>query len=780
MTTALTCKHCGLPLVSNADSEFCCSGCQGAFSLINEMGLGNYYRRRTIEQAVRPLRPEDIEDQASDFVPHVHETKDGVHEIHLMVEGLHCAACVWLIEALLARNPSVTWGRVNMTTRRLTVRWTSEAAQIGPILAPILAVGYRLIPYDPEQLASSVEQHEKELLRSMAVAGFAAANVMLFSVSIWAGSDMGPATRSFMHWLSALIAIPAILYCIRPFARSAVGALSRGRSNMDVPITIGVTIATGMSLFETLNWGQHAYFDSAITLLFFLLIGRYLDSRARGRARGAMEHLLSLEKTTVTVVDETGVRRTVKPESLKQGQVVMVAAGDRIGVDGIVQAGHSDVETSLITGETVPVSVGPGAQVFAGTLNLSGPLTLAISAVGGDTLLAEIVRLMELAEQGRARYVLLADRVARYYAPVVHVTGLATFLFWRYYMGIDWQDALMNAVSVLIITCPCALALAVPVVQVIASGRLMRQGILLKSATALERLAVVDWVALDKTGTVTVGKPVLVEEDGWRQQDLILAAGMAASSRHPLAKALVVACPNAKAVDGVSEIAGAGLVVGGFRLGSRAHVGVSSAPGTDTPGLELWLSKPAAAPIRFRFNDPLRSDAASIIAKLKQLKIPVELLSGDREQTVAEVAGLTGIIHWRAQTPPARKVERLQELAGQGKRVMMVGDGLNDAPALAAAYVSISPSTAVDVTRTAADVVFQGERLEPVLEALLVAKQSRTLVLQNFFLAIGYNLFTVPLAIAGMVTPLIAAIAMSSSSLVVIANALRLTRRRKS
>jgi Cu2+-exporting ATPase len=347
-------------------------------------------------------------------------------------------------------------------------------------------------------------------------------------------------------------------------------------------------------------------------------------------------------------------------------------------------------------------------------------------------------------------------------------------------MGIDWQDALMNAVAVLIITCPCALALAVPVVQVIASGRLMRQGVLLKSATALERLAVVDWVVLDKTGTVTIGKPVLIEDGNWSQDDLVLAAGIASASKHPLAKALVAACPGAKLIEGVTEVAGSGLIAGEYNLGSRSHVGVSSDIGQDSPGLELWLARSGKDPIQFRFDDRLRSDAVQAIAKLKAYKIPVELLSGDREQTVAQVARLAGVETWRSATNPAMKVERLRELAAQGKRVMMVGDGLNDAPALAAAYVSISPSTAVDVTRTAADVVFQGERLDPVVEALTVARQSRVLVLQNFLLAIGYNLFTVPLAIAGKVTPLIAAIAMSSSSLVVIANALRLTRRRKS
>ena len=766
-------------MAAGTEGEFCCPGCAGAYALINDLGLGTYYRRRTIDAEIRPLRPEDEAEAVNDFALHVQRTKDGLDEIHLMIEGIHCAACVWLIEAILSRQPAVIWGRVNMTTRRLVVRWQPDQADINTILGPILAIGYRLIPFDPERLANSTEQHEKELLRAMAVAGFAAANIMLFSVSIWAGTDMGPATRTFMHWLSAMIGIPAVIYCIRPFARSARAALSHGRTNMDVPITLGVIIATGMSLYETIHWGKHAYFDSATTILFFLLIGRYLDSRARGRARGAVEHLLTLERSAITILDEDGSRRVVKPESLEVGQTVIVAAGDRIGADGMIAEGQSDVDTSLITGETIPVTVGPGTQVFAGTLNLSGPLKLTVSAVGGDTLLAEIVRLMELAEQGRARYVVLADRVAKYYSPLVHIAGLSTFLFWMFGMGEIWQEALMKGVSVLIITCPCALGLAVPVVQVIASGRLLRQGILLKSATALERMASVDWVVLDKTGTITQGKPVLVTDGGWDDNDLTVAASLAISSRHPLAKALVAACPNAVSIGDVDEIAGAGLCAQGIRLGSRAHVGVAHDDGDAAPGLELWLSRPGDHPKRFRFEDHLRSDAALVIRHLTKMGIPVELLSGDREETVAHVAQQVGIPVWTAGAKPAAKVERLQALAAQGKRVMMVGDGLNDAPALAAAHVSVSPSSAVDVTRVAADAIFQGERLTPVTEVIIVGKQSRRLVIQNFVLAIGYNLFTVPLAVAGLVTPLIAAAAMSTSSLVVIANALRLTRRRK-
>ncbi len=772
------CRHCGAEIPSGISGAFCCRGCDGAYHLLQGLGLDSYYRRRAIDPDARPLRPDDDATQFHDYSAAIRRTDKGEDELHLMVEGIHCAACIWLIESLLARQKGVVWARVNMTTRRLVVRWRPDENDAAGLLAPVLQVGYHLVPYDPARLSRETERHEKELLRAMAVAGFAAGNVMLFSVSIWAGTDMDPTTRDFLHWLSAAVALPAIAWCLRPFARSAVTALMGGRANMDVPITIGVILTAGMSLYETITWGQHAYFDSAISLLFFLLIGRYIDSRARGRARSAAEHLLALDAVAVTVILPDGSQRLLPPEKLQPGEVVLVAAGERIGVDGTVALGISDIDTSLISGETVPQPAEPGSRVFAGTINLSAPLRLTVGAVGESTLLAEIVRLMEVAEQGRARYVALADRVARWYAPVVHTAAALTFLYWLVLAGQTWQVSLLNAVAVLIITCPCALALAVPVVQVIASGRLLRQGILIKSATALERLAEIDTVVFDKTGTLTLGKPELLADGGWTAADLALAASLALASRHPLARALAASCPAARLADGVAEEPGRGLVAGAVRLGSRAHAGITGTDTGDTAGPELWLAAPGRPPVRFAFADEPRSDAVAVVAALRRRGLAVELLSGDREPAVRRIAAAAGITEWRAGSTPAGKVARLAELAAAGRRVLMVGDGLNDAPALAAAHVSMSPSTAVDVSQTAADVVFQGGRLAPVAETLAVARSSRRLVQQNFALAILYNLSTVPLAMAGLVTPLIAAIAMSASSLVVIGNALRLSRGR--
>jgi len=728
-----------------------------------------------------PAAPPPVEEpQGTDLGAYVTMDDSGLAQLHLMVDGIHCGGCIQKIEGALKRLPDVETARLNLTTRRLLLTWHGAAARAADFAKVVSDLGYRAVPYDPTRLKSADAEEEAALLRCMAVAGFAAANVMLLSVSVWSGhfQDMGPATRELMHWFSALIALPAILYAGRPFFNSALAALKARHTNMDVPISLAVTLAAGMSLFETIRGGPHAYFDSAVTLLFFLLVGRYLDRRARGRARSAVERLLALGATAVTVLRRDGTQVLLPPEQIKPGFTVLTAAGERIGADGEVIDGRSDIDTSLISGETLPQAVALGDKVFAGTVNHSGPLKIRVTAVGEDTLLGEIVRLMEMAEQRKARFVGIAERVARAYAPAVHSLALATFIGWLTLMAAPWQLALLNAVAVLIITCPCALGLAVPAVQVIASGRLLRRRILMKSATALERLAEVDTVVFDKTGTLTTGRLELLPDPAADPAVLEQAATLAMVSRHPLARTLVRAAPTVAAADGVEEVPGSGLRLetpaGELRLGSRAWCGVAD-EGT-AAGPELWFARPGEAAVRFAFQDSLRDDAVAVVDELHRRGIEVALLSGDRQPTVDAVARELGIARWQSDCRPDEKCARLAELAAEGRKVLMVGDGLNDAPALAAASVSLSPSSAADVSQTAADAVFQGEQLGPVVELLKVAKAADRLVKQNLFLSFAYNVVTIPIAVLGFVTPLIAALAMSMSSLVVVGNALRLSR----
>lgn len=768
------CTHCGQP--SLAGRAFCCAGCAAAHEVIQGLGLGRYYQQRVLDASARALRPEPAD--RDDLERRVTTRPDGTHELTLAIDGLQCGACVWLIESVLAQEPVVRTGRVNMTTRRLRLAWTGAAADAGHLVGRIEALGYRLMPFDARALTAAQDATGRLLMRALAVAGFAAGNVMMISIGIWAGQgdvldSIRPATLSLLHWVSALIALPAIAYAGRPFLASALSALRRRRTNMDVPISIGVLLVSGMSLVQTLARGEDTYFDSAVTLLFFLLVGRVLDHRARGQARATAGQLLAMRASDVGVVQPDGTVQRRGPEQVRDGDHILVAPGERIGADGVIIAGTGSLDTSLVTGESLPIAAKPGTQVFAGTLNLGVPLTVRATATGDATLLAECVRLIEAAEGRRGRFVVLADRVARLYAPVVHLCALLTFAWWAGVAGVPVTQALLTACAVLIITCPCALALAVPAVQVIATGRLFTGGMLLKSATALERLANVDTVVFDKTGTLT--EPMLALATRPDPAALAEAAAIAANSRHPLARALAAAHGPVAPADGVTECPGEGLrraiAEGIIRLGSRAFCGIAPVPAS---GPEIWLTRPGAEPVCFRFDERLRTDAADTVAALHRMGLQVSLLSGDQAGHVARMAAAAGIKDWRAGCTPQEKAQRIEALRRAGRDVLMVGDGLNDGPALAAASVSASPATAADISQTVADLVFQGARLAPVAVALRTARTASRVMRQNLALAIGYNLVMVPLAIAGFVTPWLAAAAMSSSSLLVMANSLRL------
>ena len=718
---------------------------------------------------------------AVDPAAFVRRETDGICRLDLMAENLHCADCIRKIEGALRAFPAVTMARVNLSGRRIAVAWRDGEVEPMRLVEAVTRLGYPVAPFDPALLDERTKAADRELLRCLAVAGFAAGNVMLLSISVWAGSsDMDAATRDLFHWLSALIAMPAVAYAGRPFFRSAFAALKALSVNMDVPISLGVILAASASLMETIHGGLHVYFDASVTLLFFLLCGRYLDRQARAKARSAAEHLLALTAVAATVIEPDGRRRALPVAELKPGMILAAAAGDRIAADGLVASGSSEVDNSLLTGESLPVAVAPGASVHAGALNLAAPLEITVTAAGENTFLAGIARLMALAEQGRARYVRIADRAARLYAPIVHILAASTFLGWLLFSTAGFRGALMAAVAVLIITCPCALALAVPVVQVVASGLLLRRGILVKSADALERLAQADSIVFDKTGTLTEGTPRLIDGGAIPAESLRRATALAGASRHHLAQALAASFegPRPKATD-IVETPGAGLsgIVEDRRLslGSRAFCGVADRSAEDDR-MEIWLREEGTSPRRFVFADRPRADARATIDTLKRRGYRISLLSGDREAVAARIAGELGIEDWRAGCLPADKVAAIESMTAEGRKVLMVGDGLNDAPALAAGFVSMSPATASAVSQTAADLLFQGRLLAPVAFALAVARRTERLVRQNFALAVIYNLGAVPIAIAGLATPLIAATAMSSSSLLVTLNALRLKR----
>ena len=705
---------------------------------------------------------------------------DGTLGMELAIDGIACGACIARVEGAVKRVPGVTEARLNFTNRRLHVAWADGAVKPAEILQALEASGYHGHPFIPLRAEQEEAVEGRRLMRCLAVAGFATMNIMLLSVSVWSGNvtDITPETRDFFHWASALIALPAAAYAGRPFFASAWRALRSRAVNMDVPISLGVILALAMSLVETANHAEHAYFDSALMLLFFLLVGRTLDHAMRRKTRAVAGNLAALKADTAHrfMGDELV---SVPVAVLKPGDRLLVKPGERVPTDGTVLRGNSDIDESIVTGETARRRIGPGNIVYAGCTNYSGALTLQVTAAGGSSLIDEIEKLLDKASGAKSRTVRLADRAARVYAPVVHLTAALTFIGWLM-AGASVHDALITAIAVLIITCPCALALAIPAVQVVASGALFCSGVILNAGDAIERLAGIDAVVFDKTGTLTLPEPRVVNA-GLLDSDLLQAAArLALSSRHPLAVALSREAMTRTPFDGAVEHPGQGVCAivdtTEMRLGSPEFCNV------------VETHESTASVICFRHGNRtaiiaiaqrLRPDAAEVVRSLRERGLDLCILSGDRAESVAPVAKALGIESWQAGLKPADKIARIEDFKATGCRVAMVGDGLNDAPSLAAAHVSLSPISAADLAQAQADAVFLGERLKPLLDAVAVASRARSLMTENLGLAMIYNAIAVPVAIAGAVTPLIAALAMSGSSLLVTLNALRAGGRRR-
>ncbi|MBK1659395.1 heavy metal translocating P-type ATPase [Paracraurococcus ruber] len=756
------CAHCGAAVPAGA--RFCCTGCDAAHGLVAGLGLDAFYRRR--EGADGSLRPA-VDAPAMDFTLHVRGEGEE-KTLELMVAGLTCGACVWLVEQALAAEPDVTRARLALSTRRLTLSWRGEAARANAFVALLARLGFRTAPWSPACLRATEDAEGRQLVRALGIAAFGAMNVMMLSVAVWVGWDMGEATRAAMHWAAAVIGLPTVLVAGLPIYRGALAGLRQGRLNMDMAVTLGVLATTAMSASETLRNGDYTYFDAATTLLALLLAGRVLDRAARRRARQAVAELLALQEGAVTRLDADGTAHAAPAANIRAGDRILVAAGERLRLDAVLEAGEALLDASATNGETLPRGFVAGEALPAGAVNMGAPFVARVTAAAADGSLAAMARLLERAEQAKGRFVDVADRVVRVFVPVVHAVAALTFLFWWLGMGVGWQAALVPAVAALIVTCPCGFAIAVPAVQAVAVGALFRRGVLVANGTALERLASADHAVLDKTGTLTEGRPTLLPGD-WTEAALREAAGMARASRHPLARALAMACPDAPAAEAVREVPGRGLACGERRLGSAAFLGVT---GPDA-GLTLWYAAPGAAPVAFRFADRLRPEAAVLVRDLGALGLSAELLSGDAPPAVAAVASQAGIAGWTAQATPEDKAARIQALRAEGRRPLMLGDGINDAAALALAHVSACPGDGTDLAQTASDLVLRAEGLAALPAAIRTARRAQRLARQNIGFSLLYNAVAVPLAVLGIVTPLIAAVVMATSSLIVIGNSLR-------
>ncbi|MCA1337682.1 cadmium-translocating P-type ATPase [Pseudooceanicola marinus] len=690
----------------------------------------------------------------------------------LSLPGIHCAACIDTVERALNAAPGVREARVNLTLKRAQVKADADV-EAADLVQVVEGVGYEAHELDAGTIAATAtDRRGRELLMRLAVAGFASMNVMLLSVSVWSGA--ADATRDLFHWISAAITLPAIAFCAQPFFISAGRALKARHLNMDVPISLAILLALATSLWETSLSGEHAYFDAALTLTFFLLAGRYLDHRTRAAARSAAEELAALEVPRAWVLRD-GEEVQLPVAELSIGDLIQVRPGGRMPVDGEIVEGASELDRSLLTGETLPVPALAGQGVSAGEVNLTGPLTVRATAIGRDTSLARMADLVAIAESGRSRYTSLADRAAKLYAPGVHILSALSFLGWFLWSG-DLRVALNIAAAVLIITCPCALGLAVPAVTTAASGRLFRRGMLVKHETALERLAEVDTVVFDKTGTLTAGTPEATNLDAFDDATLSLSLALAEGSSHPLSRSLVTAlrargiapAPVAE----LREVPGYGTE--GLLDGRRVRLGRAAWLGAEAGGeTATWLEGPDGL-VEFTFTDSLRDGAEAAVRDLLAAGKRVALISGDAEGAVADLAARLGIEDWTAGALPGDKATRIVDLQAQGARVLMVGDGLNDTAALSTAHVSISPASALDAARVASDIVLLGGDLSPIPEALGIASRATRRIRENFRIATFYNVIAVPLAVAGLCSPLIAALAMSASSITVSLNALRL------
>jgi Cu2+-exporting ATPase len=700
----------------------------------------------------------------------------------LSLPGAHCAACMVVVEGALQAVPGVLSARVNLTMRRVSVDARANVTAAG-LIAVLAGVGYEAHELDPGLLSvTETDRQGAELLMRLGVAGFSMMNIMLLSVAVWSGAE--DATRDLFHWISAAIALPTVVFAGQPFFKSAWASLRVWRLGMDVPISLALILASGISLFETWAGGEHAYFDAAVMLCFFLLAGRYLDHRTRAIARSAAQELAALEVPRATVlVDGAEVVRAISKVSV--GDLVRVRPGGRMPVDGVVTDGASEVDRSLLTGESLPVYAGPGSVVAAGEVNLTGPLTLRVTAAGRDSSLHRIADLVAIAESAKTRYTSLAERAASWYSPLVHLLSFGAFGYWMWATGGDLRFAINISAAVLIITCPCALGLAVPAVVTAASGRLFRKGLLIKHGTALERLAEVDTVVFDKTGTLTLGAPEPTNLGEHPAKVVMVAVALAQASSHPLAVALVAATPGVAATPRVAATCAAaevtdlhevpGYGIEGVWQGTRVRLGRAVWCGADEVGVTAtYLALPDGRTYAFTFADSLRPGAETAVAGLRAQGLKVKLISGDAVGPVAALAGRLGIDDWVAGALPADKASAVALLSAQGHRVLMVGDGLNDTAALAGAHVSISPASALDAARVASDIVLLGKDMAALPDALRIARQASRRMVENFGISAAYNVIAVPLALMGFATPLAAALAMSLSSITVSLNALRL------
>lgn len=821
-----SCFHCGLPVPDKAKVEarirdreraFCCTGCKSVCEAIHAAGLEGFYRRTPEGEVLGPppeppkeLAVYDIDEVQEEFVDSLGDTR----EINLLVEGIHCAACVWLIENSLQAMPGVEEARVNLTGRRLKLKWDSQRLKLSRALRRLADIGYAAVPFDPEAAEGSLKRENRALLYRMAFAGFAMMNLLWISIALYSGADEGE-FRALFHWIGFAIATPTLVYSGYPFFKGAWSGLRSLHLTMDLPIAIGASITYLYSLYVTVAGSGEVYWDTVVNFLFVILVGRFLEAVSKRQAVASTQRLLDLQPKVATVLRD-GEESVVPMRAIAEGETVLVRPGEKIPVDGPVLDGESSVDESMLTGESEPVVKSQGGVVAAGTLNGPGVLQVRVEGLLKNTALGRIIKLVEEAQASKAPIQCVADRVVPWFVAVTLALGSLTFLWW---LPTDVETALMAATAVLIITCPCAFGLATPMAIAVASGLGARHGILIKNGEVLEGLSSIDHFVFDKTGTLTEGRPAVTSAHGARcswhpgknsqassgearavggaevEQHLADLAALERFSEHPVASAVLDLCRRAGVDYAGREVAdvqvrpGFGIggwvdgrhVVAGTRdwlrdngIAGDPHLGAAASRIEGEGGGVLHLGLDGREVLVLAIEDRLRDGAADVVAGLKAQGIRVTLLTGDRRATAERIANQLGGMEVIAEVLPEDKSRVIADLQREGGRVAMVGDGVNDAPALVRADVGIAMGSGTDVSIASADIVLMSAELGKVRQAALLSRRTLRTIRQNIGISIAYNAIMVPLAMAAFVTPLVAAVSMPLSSLAVIGNSARI------
>ena len=810
----LECDHCSLQVaearavfdeINGERKVFCCNGCRGVFRFISSEGLTDFYDRR--EDSWTPGPPDESPVEFSAFSDSI---KNAGHqmEVDIVIDGIRCASCIWLIEKIMLRTEGVTYARVNYATHKAALRWDPDVTDVIKVLTRLKSLGYSPKPSVAGASEEEMKAQQRDLLVRFGTAAFLSMQLMLYSVALYAGyfQGIGAKTRLVFQLISLGLATPILFYSGAPFIRGSIRGLRNFSFNMDVLIVTGAGSAYFYSIYQILSGGE-VYFDTSAMIITLILLGRYIETGAKSRSSEVITRLLSLNPKEAVVIKGHGrdIRDyvTVAVSSIQTDDLVQIRPGERIPLDGVVTEGTSEVDESMLTGESKPVPKGPGSDVFCGTQNLYGSLIFNVKRTGEDTVLSQIIRTVESAQSRRAPVQALADRIVGYFVPAVILLSFGTFIFWLVY-GRLLTPAVMNAVSVLVIACPCALGLATPLAVLIGTTRGASRGILIKGGDIIERARNIDTVVLDKTGTITGGTPHLVSYEGIGMPDdeaFCLAYSLERLSEHSIAKAII----NAKSsimpyrVSDFTAHPGKGIsgMIQGRRAmnGSRAFIESECAKDESEGGIgrELmsritkWESsgatvvylaydgKPSGV---FIISDEVRDDAGTSIEAMQKTGYDVIMITGDGPETALAVAEAVCLNrdNVMARKSPLEKAGAVRTMQEQGRVVLMVGDGINDAPALVQADVGMAMGRATDIALESADMVLMRGRLGLIPDSLMLSKRIYQVIRQNLFWAFIYNIVALPLAVTGLLHPIVAALSMTFSSLSVVGNSMRLKR----